>query len=204
MLKANKECYEYRELKRRCYRVDYQVWCCVLRSLVFVVLYQNILQGGTWNDSCFVYPSAFSLLGEFLSINCFSAQMCLIINRQVSLITVSSSRVLFQGHQLCCLITIHSTKFCVLFDFFRWLLRPQKIVIGNHFLQLTTVPCISFSLIKLEPSVEIRTALRKDSPCQDKRNDSLVSRMSAPRNDSSLPHFFFKSEIIYSSRRIVY
>lgn len=71
---------------------------CPSKFHVYDTLLEAYFKAGAWNGSYFVYCSAFSLLGEFLCINCVSTQMHLIINLQVSLIIVSSSRVLFEGH----------------------------------------------------------------------------------------------------------
>lgn len=50
------------------------------------------------------------------------------------------------------------------------------------------MPCIASSPIKLEPSVEIKLTLRKDTKYRDERNDTLVSRLSEIRNDKSDVH----------------
>ena len=50
------------------------------------------------------------------------------------------------------------------------------------------MPCIAPSPIKLEPSVEIKLTLRKDTKYRDERNDTLVSRLSEIRNDKSYVH----------------
>lgn len=50
------------------------------------------------------------------------------------------------------------------------------------------MPCIASSPIKLEPSVEIKVTLRKDTKYRDEHNGTLVSRLSEIRTDNSDVH----------------